>query len=63
MLTTRLQVNHTTWIYNSDDTVKSVMDPRGASQAFTYNNRRLVKTISYSAPAGINSTAPVNYEV
>ena len=54
--------DHTTWNYNPDDTVQSVLDPRGASQTFTYNNRHLVKTISYSAPAGINSTAPVSYE-
>jgi YD repeat-containing protein len=54
--------DHTTWIYNPDDTVQSELDPRGALQAFTYNNRHLVKTISYSAPAGINSTAPVSYE-
>jgi YD repeat-containing protein len=52
----------TTWNYNADDTVQSVTDARGASQTFTYNNRRLVKDISYSAPAGINSTAPVSYD-
>ena len=53
--------DHTTWNYRSDDTVQSVMDPRGASQAFTYNNRHLIETISYSAPTGINSTAMVTY--
>jgi YD repeat-containing protein len=54
--------DHTTWNYNPDDTVEWVKDPRGATQTFTYNNRHLVKTISYSAPAGINSTSPVSYD-
>ena len=52
----------TTWNYNFDDTVQSVSDPRNATQTFSYNNnRRLVTGISFSAPAGIDPTAPVSY--
>jgi YD repeat-containing protein len=51
----------TTWNYNADDTVDSVVDPRGASATFTYNNRDLVTGISYSAPAGIIVPAAITY--
>jgi YD repeat-containing protein len=54
--------DHTTWNYNPDDTVQSMIDARGASQTFTYNNRQLVIDISYLAPAGINDTARVSYD-
>jgi YD repeat-containing protein len=51
----------TTFDYNADDTVQSVIDARGASQSFTYNARHLVTGISYAAPSGITPTSPVTY--
>ncbi|MEJ7860895.1 MAG: VCBS repeat-containing protein [Pyrinomonadaceae bacterium] len=41
----------TTYNYNSDDSIQSVVDARGASTNYTYNNRGLVEQISYDPPA------------
>jgi YD repeat-containing protein len=53
--------DHTTWDYNTDDTVQKITDPRGASESFSYNPRRLVTAITYAAPAGITATANVSH--
>jgi YD repeat-containing protein len=45
----------TTYSYNTDDTLYTVTDGRGAVTTYTYNdNRRLVTNIGYSAPSGIS---------
>jgi YD repeat-containing protein len=50
----------TTYNYNPDDTALSVIDTRGASQTFSYNNNRHLPTgITYSAPSGIATTPNV----
>jgi YD repeat-containing protein len=41
----------TSWIYNADDSIQQVIDPRGAITSFTYNNRGLATEISYAPPA------------
>ena len=47
----------TSWIYNADDTVQQVVDPRGAITSYTYNDPRgLLTQISYDPPA----TQPTN---
>ncbi len=51
----------TVYSYNSDDTIYSVTDARGASATYSYNNRHLVNGITYSAPAGITPTANVTF--
>ncbi|MGH9908351.1 MAG: hypothetical protein ACRD8U_22535, partial [Pyrinomonadaceae bacterium] len=52
--------DHTTWeIYNPDDTIQKVTDARGASQTFTYNNRHLVSSVTYSWPNGGTVPGPV----
>jgi YD repeat-containing protein len=51
----------TVYSYNSDDTINSVTDARGASATYTYNNRHLVTGINYSAPAGITPTSNVSF--
>ena len=51
----------TTYNYNSDDTVQSVTDARGATQTLSYNGRHLLTNITYTAPAGITVPAPVGY--
>ena len=51
----------TTWNYNSDNTVLSVIDARGASQTFTYNGRHLVADISHDASSGITIPAPSTF--
>jgi YD repeat-containing protein len=39
----------TTWVYNSDHTIQSVTDARGASTTFTYNNgRHLPNVVTHS---------------
>lgn len=48
----------TVWDYNADDTIQKITDARGASQLISYNARRLITGISYSAPAPI--TVPVS---
>jgi YD repeat-containing protein len=56
--------DHTTWIYNDDDTVKSVTDARGITIGFGYNSRNLLISIDYpdTLPSGIPATADVTYE-
>ena len=65
----RLQTRHvpeqnagtnTTFGYNTDDTIYSVTDARGATNTFSYNNRHLVTAVAFSAPAGIAATASVS---
>ena len=46
--------DHTTWSHNPDDTIGSVTDARGASAAYSYNNRYQVTSINYAAPPGIS---------
>ncbi|MGH9930827.1 MAG: hypothetical protein ACREA9_16575, partial [Pyrinomonadaceae bacterium] len=67
----RLGANHapeqdantaTTYAYNSDDTVQSVTDARGASATYSYNNRHLATGISYNAPAGLTPAPNVSIE-
>jgi len=67
----RLQTKHapeqstganTIYAYNSDDTIQSVTDARGASATYGYNNNRgLVTSISYGAPYGVAATAAVGF--
>jgi YD repeat-containing protein len=53
---------YTTYSYNSDDTINSVTDARGASATYIYNNyRHLVNEIHYSAPSGVTATANVTF--
>ncbi len=51
----------TTYYYHDDDTPSSVVDARGASQTFSYNARRLVTGIAYTAPAGIPASPDVSF--
>lgn len=55
--------NHTTWDYNSDDTVQKMTDARGVITNFEYNNnRRLVTSVVYDSsnvPASANVSAAV----
>jgi YD repeat-containing protein len=53
------QTSATTYYYNSDDTVQSVTDARGATATFTYNNRHQTTGISYTTVTGIAPTANV----
>ena len=52
----------TVYAYNTDDTIQSVTDARGASASYIYNNgRHLVNEIHYSAPSGITPTSNVTF--
>jgi Tol biopolymer transport system component len=51
----------TVYVYNSDDTIQSVTDARGASATYVYNNRHLVTSIAYTPSSGVTATAPVSY--
>jgi YD repeat-containing protein len=56
---------NTVYAYNSDDTVQSVTDARGAVATYSYNdNRGLVTGVNYSAPSGIATPPSVtlNYD-
>jgi len=65
----RLQTKHlsqqsagtaTSYTYNSDDTVASVTDARGASSIYSYNGRHLLTGISYSVPSGSGIAVPAS---
>lgn len=49
---------NTSWIYNADDSILQITDPRGVMTNFTYNNRGLVTQISYDVPTNQTSTVP-----
>ncbi len=52
--------DHTTWNYNSDNTVQSVVDARGVITSFSYNARHLVTAVTYDSsnvPIGANVVA------
>jgi YD repeat-containing protein len=51
---------HTVYLYNYDDTVHSITDARGVTATYGYNNRQLITSISYAAPAGITATPNVS---
>src|SRR5690349_4895943 len=52
----------TVWEYNNDNTLHKVIDARGASATYVYNNgRHLVNQVQYYAPAGITPTANVTF--
>jgi|GEM_PF-920292 len=52
----------TVYTYRADDSTETVTDARGATATYTYNgNRRLVNSISYSAPGGIAATPTVSF--
>lgn len=49
-------LTETSWIYNADDSIQQVIDPRQVITNFTYDLRGLVQQISYQTPS--NSTIP-----
>ena len=66
------QDSPTVYNYNSDDSISSVTDARGAMTNYIYNNLGLVTNVSYSAPDDANNPgspdptvpvpAPVSFE-
>ena len=50
--------DHTTWVYNTDDTVHTVTDARGVISAFAHNDRHLATNITYSVPQGSPIVVP-----
>jgi YD repeat-containing protein len=68
----RLQLKHvpeqnagtfTTWVYNTDDTVQSITDARGATTTFTYNNaRHLPNVITHTLSGSSTITESFNYD-
>jgi YD repeat-containing protein len=52
----------TSWNYFDDDTVQTTTDARGVTATYTYNDRRLLKTIAYDAPAGVPDTPNVAFD-
>ncbi|MDM7924072.1 MAG: FG-GAP-like repeat-containing protein [Pyrinomonadaceae bacterium] len=66
--------SQTTWVYNADDTIASVTDPRGAVTTYSYGNpnnvekRQLLLGISYAPPSTqpsyttIADTPDVNFQ-
>jgi YD repeat-containing protein len=45
-------VAYSTYNYNADDSISSMVDARGANTNFAYNSRGLVEQISYGVPTG-----------
>ena len=55
--------DHSTYLYNSDDTISSVTDARGVTTSFGYNGRHLLTSISYpqSLPFSVATRGNVSY--
>ena len=51
---------YTTYNYNTDDSISSVMDARGASMTYSYNNQKLPVFVQYSVPQGSSIEIPSN---
>ena len=51
----------TTYAYNTDDTVQTVTDARGATATFGYNYRHLPTSITYGVPSGVAATPNVTF--
>ena len=49
------------YVYNNDDTVQYMTDPRGATTNYQYNKRRLVESITYGVSSGVAATPPVTF--
>lgn len=58
--------DHTTYLYNADDTASSVTDARGVTMTLGYNGRHLLTTITYpgsqSLPASVAPSANISYD-
>ncbi len=54
----------TTYNYNSDDSIQSMIDARGAITGYSYDNRKLVTQVSYNVPtnSGIYDPQNTNFE-
>ncbi len=48
--------------YYDDDTVQTITDARGATSTFQYNNRGLVKSLTYGVPGGVAATPNVTFD-
>jgi len=57
--------DHTTYVYNPDDSVSSITDARGVTTTLGYNGRHLLTSITYpgaqNLPAGVAARANVSY--
>ena len=56
-----IQSSPTSYIYNNDDTLYQSTDARGATTTYSYNNRRQVTGITYSAPTPITASSPIGF--
>ncbi len=56
------QTAATVYEYNTDNSIQSMTDARGAKNIYGYNSRGLVNSISYTAPTGITLPAAVNFD-
>ncbi|MEP7149084.1 MAG: VCBS repeat-containing protein [Acidobacteriota bacterium] len=53
---------NTTWVYNPDDSIQTVTDPRGVVTTFAYNSRGLPTSISYNpGSTGVTDTPDVGF--
>ncbi len=53
---------NTIWVYNPDDSIQTVTDPRGVVTSFAYNSRGLTTAISYDpGSTGVADTADVGF--
>jgi len=55
------QTTPASYVYNADDTVHSVTDPRGVVATNTLNSRHLLTGVSYSSVAGVAPLAAVSF--
>lgn len=55
------QTTATSYVYNADDMVQSVTDPRGVIATNTFNNRHLITGVSYTPVSGVAALSAVSF--
>jgi YD repeat-containing protein len=53
---------NTVWTYNSDDTINTITDARGAIATFTYNNRHLQTSITHTLAGSTTINKAFTYD-
>jgi YD repeat-containing protein len=49
------------FVYNADDTLQTMTDPRGVTTTYSYNNRKMVTSVTYGTAPNVIPLNPVTF--